>query len=63
MGTMSLETAQKIVSMINKELSRNSLAELCEEYDVSVEDFQTFLTHGVAMVKMLNQTADPKPTE
>lgn len=38
---------QRVARMIEKECQRNSLRELCEYWDVTIEDFYEFILAGV----------------
>lgn len=51
---MSKEEAKLIVAMIYKELRRNDLTELCEEYGISVEKLDLFLSYALSAVSNLN---------
>lgn len=49
---MNIETAKRIRYMIEKELGRWSLDELCEEWEISVDDFDEFLECAIRYAYM-----------
>lgn len=49
---MTIDKAKRIRYMIEKELGRWSLDELCEEWEISVDEFDEFLECAVHYVYM-----------
>ena len=42
-----MNTKQRVARMIEKECQRNSLKELCEYWDVTIDDFYEFISAGI----------------
>jgi len=46
-----MTTKQTVARMIEKECQRNSLRELCECWEVTIEDFYEFISAGIRGTK------------
>lgn len=44
--------ARKVMHMIEKECCRNSLEELCEYWDVTVDEFDLFLEYAMRYIDL-----------
>lgn len=49
---MTRKKAKSIAYMIEKELGRNSLVDLCEEWEIEVEEFDEFLECALKYIYM-----------
>lgn len=52
---MEANTFNNVVKMIDKEVTRDSLADLCEYWDVTVDDYYEFLDYAKGHFEMLRK--------
>ena len=52
---MEADTFNNVVNMIDKEVTRDSLADLCEYWDVTVDDYHEFIDYAKGHFELLRK--------
>ena len=55
---MTLEKAKEVRYMIDKEMCRHSLADICENWEISIEEYDEFMNGAMIYFENLEKDDD-----